>query len=142
MGIHERYLEPQPLRRLFGAGLFFACLWLGLAVIPAVAEGEAGQKGSAEISGKSSDVFIDHLKEQITSLDGQIKKLREQSLALQEKARTMLQSQLDILKQQQDTLIPRIEKMRDTSEKAWRDIKENIQKTIEDLKASVDTMDK
>jgi len=63
-------------------------------------------------------------------------------LALQEKTRATLQAQLDILKREQDTLIPRIEKLRDTSERAWQDIKEKIQKAIEDLKASVSTMEK
>ncbi|MEC4682006.1 MAG: hypothetical protein VST67_15085, partial [Nitrospirota bacterium] len=82
------------------------------------------------------------LQKQITALDSQIKKLREQSLALQEKTRATLQAQLDILKREQDTLIPRIEKLRDTSERAWQDIKEKIQKAIEDLKASVSTMGK
>ena len=46
------------------------------------------------------------------------------------------------MKTQRDTLIPRIEKLRDNSENAWQDIKENIQRAIEDLKASVDSMKK
>jgi uncharacterized protein YoxC len=75
-------------------------------------------------------------------LDGEIQKLREQSLELQEKTRAKLQAQLEGFKQQRDTLIPRIEKLRDNSETAWQDIKENIQKAIEDLKASVETMEK
>ena len=132
----------RTMRSPFSIGFMIACLWLGLAVIPAVAEGEASKKGSTATSEKSSVLSTDNLQKQITDLDGQIKKLREQSLALQEKTRAKLQSQLDILKQQRDTLIPRIEKLRDNSERAWQDIKENIQKAIEDLKASVDTMDK
>ena len=142
MGIHERYLGPQTLSRALSVGLFFACLWLGLVAIPAAAEGEASQKGSASTSGKSNDLSTDKLKEQITSFDVQLQKLREQSLALQEEVRTKLQAQLDLLKQQQDTLIPRIEKLQDNSERAWQDIKDNVQKTIEDLKTSADTMDK
>jgi hypothetical protein len=142
MGIHEQYSWPRTLSRSFAVGLFFACLWLGLAVISAAAEGEASQKNSAATSGKSSDFSTDNLKEQITNLDGQIQKLREQSLALQEQTRAKLQAQLDILKQHQDALVPRIEILRDHSERAWEDIKDNIQKTIEDLKVSIDTMDK
>jgi len=132
----------RTMSRPFGIGLVIACLWLGPAVIPAAAEGEASKKGSAATSEKSSVLSTDNLQKQITDLDGQIQKLREQSLALQEKTQAKLQSQLDILKQERDTLIPRIEKLRDNSERAWQDIKENIQKAIEDLKASVETMEK
>ena len=142
MGIHERYMESRTLSRLLICGLFFASLWLGVVVIPAAAEGEGSQKGSAAASGGNGDFSTNHLKEQIMSLDGQIKRLREQSLALQEQTRAKFQSQLDILKQQQDALTPRIEIMRDHSERAWEDIKDNIQQAIEDLKTSVDTMDK
>jgi len=132
----------RTMSRPVGIGLVIACLWLGLAVIPAAAEGEANKKGSAATAEKSSDLSTDTLQKQITALDGQIKNLREQSLALQEKTRATLQAQLDILKREQDTLIPRIEKLRDASERAWQDIKEKIQKAIEDLKASVSTIEK
>jgi SMC interacting uncharacterized protein involved in chromosome segregation len=110
--------------------------------MPAMAEGEANPKGSVATSGKDSELFTDNLKEEITNLDSQIQKLREQSVALQEQTRAKLQAQLDILKQQQDALVPRIERFRDNSERAWEDIKDNIQKAIEDLKASADTMNK
>ena len=73
-------------------------------------------------------------------LDGQIQKLREKSLQLQEKTRAKLQAQLEHFKKERDTLVPRIEKLRDNSELAWQDIKENIQKVIEDLNTSVDTI--
>ena len=63
-------------------------------------------------------------------------------MELQEKTRAKLQAHLEGLKQQRENLIPRIEKLRDNSETAWQDIKGNIQKAIEDLKASVDTMEK
>ncbi len=132
----------RTMSRPFGIGLVIACLWLGFAGIPAAAEGEASKKGSAATAEKNSVLSTDNLQKQITALDSQIKKLREQSLALQEKTRATLQAQLDILKREQDTLIPRIEKLRDNSERAWQDIKEKIQKAIEDLKASVSTMGK
>ncbi len=84
----------------------------------------------------------DALHDQITDLENQIQKLREQSLELQEKTRAKLKSQLEYLQKQRDTLIPRIEKLRDHSETAWQDVKENIQKAIEDLKQSVDVLQK
>jgi len=119
-----------------------ACLWVGLSGVPAAAEGGAGTNAAASTPSTDSGLSTDNLQKQITDLDGQIQKLRKQSLALQEKTREKLQAQLDGLKQQRDTLIPRIEKLRDNSETAWQDIKENIQKAIEDLKTSVDTMEK
>jgi uncharacterized coiled-coil DUF342 family protein len=106
------------------------------------AEGGTTPKGPAASSQKDTSLSTDNLQKQINDLDGQIQKLREQSLELQEKTRAKLQAHLDGLKQQRDNLIPRIEKLRDNSETAWQDIKGNIQKAIEDLKASVDTMEK
>ena len=132
----------QSINSRLSFGLCLACLWIGLTVAPVSAEGDASKKGAAAASKKDSDLSTDNLQNQISALDGQIQKLREQSLALQEKTRAKLQDQLDGLKQQRDTLIPRIEKLRDNSETAWQDIKENIQKAIEDLKTSVDTMEK
>ena len=124
-----------------GIGILCACLWLGILVVTVAAEGAASQKGSASISQKGNGLSTDNLQKQITDLDGQIQKLREQSLALQEKTRAKLQAQLDGLKQQRDTLIPRIERLQDNSQRAWEDIKVNIQKTIEDLKTSVQTIE-
>jgi len=132
----------QTMGRQFGIGLFFGFLWLGLSVVPVAAEGKATPKGSAGSSQKDTSLSTDNLQKQINDLDGQIQKLREQSLELQQKTRAKLQAQLNGLKQQRDTLLPRVEKLRDNSETAWQDIKENIQKAIEDLKASVDKMEK
>ncbi len=133
-------LSTQKMNKHLVIGLILACFWLGFAVVPAAAETEAKKKIPAPTSQKDSGLSTENLQKQISDLDGQIQKLREQSLALQERTRAKLQSQLDGLKQQRDTLIPRIEKLRDNSELAWQDIKENIQKAIEDLNTSVDTI--
>lgn len=135
-------LVKQTIGKSFGVGLLFGCLWLGLSVVSVGAEGGTTPKNSATSSQKDTGLSTDNLQKQISDLDGQIQKLREQSLELQEKTRAKLQAQLEGFKQQRDTLIPRIEKLRDNSETAWQDIKENIQKAIEDLKASVETMEK
>ena len=135
-------LVNQKMNRQFVVGLCIACLGLVLGVVPAEAESGESKKGSVSTSQKNSDLSTDNLQKQISDLDGQIQKLREQSIELQEKTRAKLQAQLNGLKQQRDTLLPRIEKLRDNSETAWQDVKENIQKAIEDLKASVDTMKK
>jgi len=112
---------------ILGIGLMMASLFIGTGVSLGAAAG-------------GDDLSTDSLNKQITDLDAQIQKLREQSLELQEKTRAKLQAQLESLKKQQDTLIPRIEKLRDNSETAWQDIKENIQKAIEDLKLSADSI--
>ncbi len=123
-------------------GLALAGFWVGLVVAPVAAEGEAKRNTPTSTSQKDSGLSTDTLQKQITELDGQIQKLREQSLELQEKTQAKLQAQLEFLKQERDTLIPRIEKLRDNSELAWQDIKGNIQKAIEDLNASVHAMKK
>ena len=130
------------MSRQLGIGLCFVCLCIGLTVFPVAAQGGTSKKGAPSTPQKDSGLSTDNLQKQITDLDRQIQKLREQSLALQEKTRTKLQAQLEGFKQQRDTLIPRVEKLRDNSETAWQDIKENIQKAIEDLKTSVETMEK
>ncbi|HNP27682.1 MAG TPA: hypothetical protein PKK23_01470 [Nitrospirales bacterium] len=123
-------------------GWFIACLVLGTGVVCSSAEGTAGKKvpGSGPAGGE--EFSTDNLNKQITDLENQIQKLRDQSLELQERTRAKLQAQLDNFKKQQETLIPRIEQLRDNSETAWQDIKENIQQAIEDLKLSVDSMKK
>jgi len=138
----NRNLGTRRLSRRLGFVLCFVCLWIGLTVVPAAAVGGASKQEAASPTPKDDGLSSENLQKQITDLDGQIQKLREQSLALQERTREKLQTQLDNFKQQRDTLIPRIEKLRDNSETAWQDIKENIQKAIEDLKSSVDTMEK
>lgn len=135
-------LVKQTMGKQLGMGFLFGCLWLSLSVVPVEAGGGTTPKGSAASSQKDTSLSNDNLQKQISDLDGQIQKLREQSLELQEKTREKLQAHLEGLKQQRENLIPRIEKLRDNSEMAWQDIKGNIQKAIEDLKASVATMKK
>ena len=121
-------------------GLFLLCFWLGLAVGSVAAEDGTKKKSPASSSQGNTGLSTDTLQEQITDLDGQIQKLREKSLELQEKTRAKLKAQLEQFKKERDNLVPRIEKLRDNSELAWQDIKENIQKVIEDLNTSVDTI--
>ena len=126
---------------LLGMGWIMACLFLGSGVSLGSAEDRAGKKTGSVAAG-ADEFSTENLNKQITDLDTQIQKLRDQSIELQEKTRAKLQAQLENFKKQQDTLIPRIEQLRDNSETAWQDIKENIQKAIEDLKLSVDSMKK
>ena len=135
-------LGNRKIIRQCGLGLCLVCVWLGLGLVPSMAEDKVATKGSAATSENNSILSTDNLQKQISDLDGQIQKLREQSLALQEKTRAKLQSHLEMLRRERDTLLPRIEKLRDNSERAWLDIKESIQRAIEDLTASVDSMKK
>ncbi|MDR4461316.1 MAG: hypothetical protein MRJ67_12520 [Nitrospirales bacterium] len=126
---------------LLGIGWIMACLFLGSGVSLVSAEDRAGKKTGSVAAG-GDEFSTENLNKQITDLETQIQKLRDQSIELQEKTRAKLQAQLENFKKQQDTLIPRIEQLRDNSETAWQDVKENIQKAIEDLKLSVDSMKK
>ncbi|GJL57391.1 MAG: hypothetical protein NPIRA03_02480 [Nitrospirales bacterium] len=124
-----------------GRGCTLACLFLGIGM-PIVSAEDTADKKTGPGAARVDDLSTESLNKQITDLEIQIQKLRDQSIELQEKTRAKLQAQLDIFKKQQDTLIPRIEQLRDNSETAWQDIKENIQKAIEDLKLSVDSIKK
>lgn len=134
--------KTRDVRFMLGLGCMVACLSLGTRVSLVSAEGTAGKNVPGPTAAGGDEFSTDNLNKQITDLETQIQKLRDQSLELQEKTRTKLQSQLDNFKKQQDILIPRIEQLRDNSETAWQDIKGNIQKAIEDLKLSVDSMKK
>lgn len=122
-------------------GILVAGICLGTGTSPVAAGEESSGKPPGPTSTREG-LSTDSLDKQITDLDAQIQKLRDQSLDLQEKTRAKLQAQLEILRKQQDTLIPRIEKLRSDSETAWEEIKENIQKAVEDLKLSVDSLKK
>ncbi len=140
----DQVFLQQTRRATLRMGILWAVvtLSLGFGVSPVAAEGAPGSKAPGPTTEGRDDLSTDNLNKQINDLDAQIKKLRDQSLELQQKTRAKLQAQLDNFKKQQDTLIPRIEMLRDNSETAWQDIKENIQKAIEDLKLSVDSMKK
>ena len=138
----SNFLVNQSMSKPLALGLFLVYFLFGLAVVPVAAEGGANQKSPASSSQENTGISTDTLQQQITDLDGQIQRLREKSVELQEKTRAKLQAQLEYFKKERDTLVPRIEKLRDSSELAWQDIKENIQKVIEDLNTSVDTVKK
>ncbi len=136
----RKLVASQNVSTRLGLGVLLVCLWLSLVVAPVAAENGATKKSSAASSQADTDLSTGTLQQQITDLDGQIQRLREKSLELQEKTRAKLQAQLEQFKKERDNLVPRIEKLRDNSELAWQDIKENIQKVIEDLNTSVDTI--
>lgn len=120
-------------------GMLTLCLFLAFGTVLAESASPA-KTGKAD--SPNSETTTENLHEQIDDLESQIQKLREQSLELQEKTRLRLKAQIDLLQKQRDALVPRIERLRDNSETAWQDIKENIQKAIEELKQSVDVMEK
>ncbi len=136
----RKLVASQNMSTPLGLGVLLVCLWLSVVVAPVAAENGATKKSAAASSQGITGLTTDTLQEQITDLDGQIQRLREKSLELQEKTRAKLQAQLEQFKKERDNLVPRIEKLRDNSELAWQDIKENIQKVIEDLNTSVDTI--
>ena len=136
----RKLVASQNVSTRLGLGVLLVCLWLSVVVAPVAAENGATKKSSAASSQADTDLSTGTLQQQITDLDGQIQRLREKSLELQEKTRAKLQAQLEQFKKERDNLVPRIEKLRDNSELAWQDIKENIQKVIEDLNTSVDTI--
>ncbi|KPK25120.1 MAG: hypothetical protein AMK69_15110 [Nitrospira bacterium SG8_3] len=132
--------QTRSVTRRLGISLVMASLFLGTGISVVAAEAASSNKAQGATANEGTDLSTDSLNKQINDLDAQIQNLRDQSLELQEKTRAKLQAQLEHLKTQQETLIPRIERLRDNSETAWQDIKENIQKAIEDLKLSADSM--
>jgi TolA-binding protein len=139
---HVFLLETRPAPFSMGILIALVAFSLVCGVSLVGAEGASGNRASGPTTEGKDDLSTESLNKQINDLDAQIKKLRDQSLELQQKTQAKLQIQLENFKKQQDTLIPRIEMLRDNSETAWQDIKENIQKAIEDLKLSVESMKK
>ena len=71
-------LVNQKMNRQFVVRLCIACVWLALGVVPSAAESGESKKGSASTSQKNSDLSTDNLQKEISDLDSQIQKLREQ----------------------------------------------------------------
>lgn len=87
---------------------------------------------------KKKEEFFRILQTKLDEFDIQLEELKAQSDVLREKARSELIERLEQLQSQKDQLLPRIEKATRTSEAAWEDLKEGLDRAATELKVALE----
>ncbi|GJL53871.1 MAG: hypothetical protein NPIRA02_10030 [Nitrospirales bacterium] len=86
---------------------------------------------------KEKQEFERYVRKQLQVLEGKVQTLREKSTDLQELTKSQLHEKLATLKDKKVALLSKVEKLRNSSEHTWQDIRENILKTLKDLNQSL-----
>ncbi len=86
---------------------------------------------------KEKQEFEHYVRKQLQVLEGKVQTLREKSTDLQEQTKSQLHEKLETLKDKKVALLSKVEKLRNSSEHTWQDIRENILKTLNDLNQSL-----
>jgi len=127
------------------------CLGLFLSGMPQSALAEQASLGPAiaqqtqQVVNESTHVgeqkrkqFFRYLRSQIDEFDGKLEEIKTQSDELREQARSQLLERLDRLEARKQELLPQIEKASRTSEAAWEDIKDGLNRAASDLKVALE----
>jgi len=93
---------------------------------------------SSEAGEQKKEEFFRILQAKLDEFDIQLEELKAQSDVLREKARSELIERLEQLQAQKDQLLPRIEKATRTSEAAWEDLKEGLDRAATELKVALE----
>jgi len=86
---------------------------------------------------KEKQEFEQYLREQFHDLEDKVQALREKGTELHESTKSNLNEKLENLKEQKKAILSKIENLRNTSENAWKDIRENILNSMHDLEQSL-----
>lgn len=133
---------------LYVAVPLLVCLFLGIpqgALAGQASLGPAIAQQTQQVVNESSQAgeqkreeFLRYLQSQLDELDLRIEKLKVQSDDLREKARAELLERLDRIKAQKEQLLPKLEKATRTSEAAWEDIKDGLDRAATDLRVALE----
>ncbi|RMH31569.1 MAG: hypothetical protein D6690_15600 [Nitrospirae bacterium] len=83
--------------------------------------------------------FKEQLQGQIEKLEREIERLRQEASSLQDDdVRLKLEPQLEILQAQKEAIILRLNKIREGSGEAWKELKQGLLNALEDLKQSIE----
>ena len=91
---------------------------------------------------KEKENFEQYLREQFHDLEGKIQALRDKGTELHETTKSELTDKMENLKEQKKAILSKIENLRHSSENAWKDIREGILKTMNELEQSLSNSSK
>ncbi len=132
-----------------GEFLLFAIIVVILGGISGVAYSatEAAPSSTKELSDsfdetmalafKEKEEFEQYIRKQIHDLEDNMQALKNKSTDLHETTQSKFNEQLETLKEQKKEILLKIEDFRHSSENRWKDIRESILHTMNDLKESL-----
>jgi len=141
--------KPQlgnPLARWVLAGIFFWCVMPETVVFATGANIRPTVKGEAEKAARMvkdhakqrKEEFQRHIRQQFEEFDARLQELKEKGSELREVTRVQLLARLDKLKEQKERILPQIEHVIRSTEVAWGDIKNGINRAVKELKISLE----
>lgn len=141
--------EPKlgnPLARWVLAGIFFWCVMPETVVFANEASIRPTVKGEAEKAARivkdhakqRKEEFQRHIRQQFEEFDARLRELKEKGSELREVTRVQLLARLDKLKEQKEQILPQIEQAIRSTEVAWEDIKNGINRAVKELKISLE----
>ena len=92
-------------------------------------------KDSAE---KNKEEFQRYIHQQFEEFDARIREVKRKGSELREETRVQLLARLDKLKEQKEQIFPQIEQAIRSTEVAWEDIKNGINRAVKELKVSLE----
>ncbi len=95
-------------------------------------------KESTDAGEQQKEEFFRKLQTKLDEFDIQVEELTTQGDTLREKARKELLERLEQLQSQKNNLLPKIEKATRTSEAAWEDLKEGLDRAATELKVALE----
>lgn len=93
---------------------------------------------STEAGELKKEEFLQYMRSQLDDFDTKLQELKAQSEDLRETARSELLDRLEKLQAQKQELLPKIEKATRSSEAAWTDIKDGLDRAATDLKVALE----
>ena len=95
-------------------------------------------RNAQENGGEKRGAFLERIRGQLDELDKQLVNLKDKGTVLREKAKTELILQLNKISQKKNDILPKLQVAKQDSEATWQDVKQGIDKAVQELKIAVD----
>ena len=95
-------------------------------------------KDAKENGAERKEAFFNRVRDQLEVLDARLQALKDKGDILREKTRSELNNQLDKIKVQKNDILPKIESAARSGEASWQDMKQGIDRAVQDLIVAVD----
>ncbi len=111
----------------------------GASIRPTVKwEAEKAARILKDRAKQRKEEFQRHIRQQFEEFDARLRELKEKGSELREVTRVQLLARLDKLKEQKERILPQIEQAIRSTEVAWEDIKNGINRAVKELKISLE----